>query len=157
MPPKPLSCALPALLLAASLLTACASRPAASVVPAAPVPELQALARRYVEAQFAFDPATLAQVTAPQFVEVSPKGEVDEREAVLGFYAAERKTAAPPHQVLDQAVRLTGSTAVITQTLEMGSGPRRMRMTQALTAAWADGRWWLTSSQTTPVPPPRMP
>ncbi len=154
MPSKPLSCALPALLLAASFLTACASVPGP---PAAQVAELQALARRYVEAQFTFDPATLARVTAPQFVEVSPKGEVDAREAVLGFYAADRKTAAPPHQVIEQAVRLTGSTAVITQTLEMGSGPRRLRMTQALSASWVEGRWQLTSSQTTPVPPPRAP
>lgn len=134
------------------LLGACASPP---VPMAGAEPQLQALARGYVQAQFAFDQAAIARLTAPQFVEVSPKGEVDEREAVIGFYAAERKTAAPPLAVLDQKVRISGTTAVITQTLELGVSPRRMRMTQALSAHWDGGRWQLTSSQTTPVPPPK--
>lgn len=118
---------------------------------------LKTLAHGYVAAQFAFDQAAIARMTAPQFVEVSPKGEVDERQAMIGFYAADRKTAAPPLAVLDQKVRVSGSTAVITQTLELGAGPRRMRMTQALSAHWDGERWQLTSSQTTPVPPPKAP
>ena len=136
------------------LLGACASPP---VPPAGQAPQLQALARDYVQAQFAFDQAAIARLTAPQFVEVSPKGEVDEREAVIGFYAADRKTAAPPLAVVDQKVRVSGSTAVITQTLELGASPRKMRMTQALSAHWDGQRWQLTSSQTTPVPSPKVP
>ena len=140
--------------LSALLLGACASLPE-------PRPDaaqaLKDLARGYVEAQFAFDQAALQRLTAPQFVEVSPKGEVDERAAVIGFYAPDRKTASPPCQVLEQQVRLSGSTAVVTQILEMGSAPRVVRMTQALSATWTQGQWLLTSSQTTPVPPPRKP
>lgn len=136
------------------LLSACASL---SGNAAGSEQELKALGKAYADAQFAFDQAALIRMTAPKFVEVSPKGEVDEREAVIGFYAADKKSAAPPHQVLDQKVRVTGSTAVITQTLELGASPRLMRMAQALSASWVDGHWVLTSSQTTPVPPARSP
>ena len=143
------SCALSAL-----LLGACAGPPVART---GPEQALRDLARGYVEAQFAFDPGALQRLTSPQFVEVSPRGEVDERAAVIGFYAADRKTASPPYQVLDQQVRVSGPTAVVTQTLEMGSAPRVVRMTQALSATWTQGQWLLTSSQTTPVPPPKEP
>ncbi len=136
------------------VLSACASM---SGNAASSEQELKALGKAYADAQFAFDQAALIRMTAPKFVEVSPKGEVDEREAVIGFYAADKKSAAPPHQVLDQKVRVTGSTAVLTQTLAMGVHPRLMRMTQALSAAFIDGRWVLTSSQTTPVPPTKTP
>ncbi len=135
-------------------LAACSSLPGPS---AASEHALMALGKDYVGAQFSFDQAALARMTAPKFVEVSPKGEVDEREAFIGFYAADKKGAAPPYRVLDQRVRVTGSTAVVTQTLEMGSSPRLMRMTQALSAAYVDGRWVLTSSQTTPLPPAKAP
>ncbi len=140
--------------LCALLLGACASPPAPG---ADAEPALKALAHGYVEAQFAFDQGALQRLTSPQFVEVSPRGEVDERAAVIGFYATDRKTAAPPHRVLDQQVRVSGPTAVVTQTLEMGSSPRLVRMTQALSATWTQGQWLLTSSQTTPLPPPKQP
>lgn len=149
MPGKQALCALCVL-----VLSACSHLPRPSAEAAQ---ELKALARDYVGAQFGFDQAALARMTAPQFVEVSPKGEVDERAAVIGFYAADKKRAAPPHQVLDQQVRVTGATAVVTQTIEMGVSPRLLRMTQALSLAFVDGRWVLTSSQTTPVPPPKAP
>ena len=149
MPAKQTLCALCALALAA-----CSSL---SGAPAGAELALAALAQDYVGAQFSFDQAALTRMTAPKFVEVSPKGEVDEREVFIGFYAADKKAVAPPHRVLDQKVRVTGSTAVITQTLEMGASPRLMRVTQALSAAFVDGRWVLTSSQTTPLPPAKAP
>lgn len=113
---------------------------------------LARIAESYVAAQFAFDQQTLRELTAENFVEISPQGEVDERSAVIGFYAPEKKRAAPRFSIANQKVRITGTMAVITQFVTIGIPPRSMTLSQASTAAFQDGHWKLTSSQSTPVP-----
>ena len=53
------------------------------------------LVRQHVAAQTQFDVPALAALTADNYVEVSPMGEVDTREKMLAFYAPEKKTATP--------------------------------------------------------------
>ena len=48
---------------------------------------LQAL----VVAQETFDATQLDQLLAPDYIEISPLGEVDPRAKVLGFYAPDKK------------------------------------------------------------------
>ncbi len=115
--------------------------------------ELMELAKSYVDAQFSFDQGTLRRVVAPKFVEISPKGEVDEINAVLSFYDQKKKTAAPPYFIENQVVRVTSNFAVVTQTVTIGTPPRSMSLSQALTAVRTGNKWKLTSSQSTPVPP----
>ena len=119
------------------------------------VEQLKEVAQAYVKAQFSFDQATLRRLTAEEFVEVSPKGEVDERDAVIGFYAPEKRVAAPPYVVQDQRVRLTGDLGVITQRVTIGSPPRLMSLSQVLTVSRIGRDWKLTSSQSTPMSPAR--
>ena len=90
---------------------------------------------------------------AREFVEVSPKGEVDERLKVVSFYSPEKKSPAPPYIVSESKVRISGDTAVITQVVTIGQAPRVMRLTQLLTANRSNKKWLLTSSQSTPQPP----
>ena len=112
---------------------------------------LKTLTRDYVAAQVGFDQASVRRLTASGFVEVSPKGEVDERNSVVDFYAPEKRTEAPPYEVSNQRVRVTGHTAVITQTVTFGVPPRSMGLTQAVTASRVGRHWLLTSSQSTPI------
>lgn len=44
------------------------------------------VANRLVQAQAQYDQATLEQVLAPDYIEVSPLGQVDARNDVIGFY-----------------------------------------------------------------------
>ena len=114
--------------------------------------QLKVLAQAYLDAQFSFDQESVRRLTAPQFVEISPKGEVDERDAVIAFYAPEKRTPAPPYSIQNQKVRLTGTSAVITQTVTIGTPPRSMSLSQAITASRIGRDWKLTSSQSTPIP-----
>lgn len=114
--------------------------------------QVRALAQAFVLAEFSFDQASLHRLTAQQFVEISPKGEVDERQAVLSFYSSEKKEVpAPPYTIRDQRVRLSGDVAVITQTLVIGTPPRAISLSQSLTAVLVGGQWKLASSHSTPM------
>ena len=54
------------------------------------------LAGKFLEAQRSFDLPAIRAPTADNDVEVSPAGELDDREKMLGFYAPDKKTLAPP-------------------------------------------------------------
>jgi hypothetical protein len=115
--------------------------------------ELEELGKSYVAAQFEFDQQAIARMTAEQFVEISPKGEVDERAAVLDFYAPDKRRPAPPYHVSQSRVRVTGASAVITQIVTIGQAPRSMSLSQLLVATRVGDEWLLVSSQSTPLPP----
>ena len=81
---------------------------------AAPVDEeLTALVKRHAEAQGSFDVTTLKAITAENYVEISPVGEVDPREKMLSFYAPEQKRPSPQLKVDEPLVRVFGDSAVI--------------------------------------------
>ncbi len=135
---------------ALAIIAGCSSVPAVSPGSSA---DLEALARAYVQAQFSFDQQAIRDLTAPTFVEISPKGEVDERDKVISFYAPEKRTNAPSYTISNAKVRTTNDTAVVTQTITIGESPRTISLSQGLTAAYVRGKWKITSSQTTPIPP----
>lgn len=113
---------------------------------------LEKLGEEYVAAQFAFDQEAIKRLTTPNFVEISPKGEIDERASVIAFYAPEKRTAAPPYKVGDSKVRVSGMSAVITQVVTIGIEPRAMSLSQSLAATRVGSKWLLASSQSTPQP-----
>ncbi|WP_193165545.1 nuclear transport factor 2 family protein [Microbulbifer hainanensis] len=119
--------------------------------------EIKLLAANYVKAQFTFDQDSLAQITTPQFVEISPKGEVDERSAFLEFYAPEKKVMSPPYTITNVTVRENGSVAFISQVIGLALGSKNVEMTQGLSAVKTEQGWKLASSQTTPRPPKNKP
>ncbi|SEM78720.1 protein of unknown function [Sphingomonas gellani] len=105
----------------------------------------------FVAAQRGFDQAALARLTAPGYVEISPLGDVDARDRMLGFYAPDKKRDSPPLILTERSVRLYGDTAV--ETARLAFGPAAMRATYV---AHRQGREWvLISAQFTPIRTPR--
>jgi uncharacterized protein (TIGR02246 family) len=121
--------------------------------------ELVALVTRHAEAQRSFDLATLKAITAENYVEVSPVGEVDSREKMLSFYAPELKRPAPQLQVDEPTVRVLGDSAVITTrltfTMTMDGTARTFAMRAGYVAQFKDGKWLLVSAQYTGIRPPK--
>ncbi|MBB4153832.1 hypothetical protein GGQ80_001738 [Sphingomonas jinjuensis] len=105
----------------------------------------------YVAAQRDFDQAALTRLTAPDFVEISPVGEVDPRDKVIGFYAPDKKREAPPVTVTEKTVRRFGATAIVT--IRLGYGPMGLRGVYVARAD-KDG-WRLVSAQYTPIRTPK--
>lgn len=70
-----------------------------------PSNEALILVQKHVQAQANFDSKTLEAITHPQYIEVSPAGEVDERSKMLSFYAIENKKQSPAVEVLEPVFR----------------------------------------------------
>jgi ketosteroid isomerase-like protein len=136
---------------------ACAGN--AMAAPDAGSPALVELVQRHAEAQRDFDQATLKAVTAENYVEVSPAGEVDSREKMLSFYAPEQKRASPQLTVTEPMVRLLGDTAVVLAKLNYTMGAEGQARTFAMRASYVaqlkDGKWKLVSAQYTGIRPPK--
>lgn len=127
---------------------------------AAPVDEeLTALVRRHAEAQGSFDLATLKAITAENYVEISPVGEVDPREKMLSFYTPEQKRPSPQLKVDEPLVRVFGDSAVIytrlSYTMGAGETARTFAMRAGYVAQFKDGKWLLVSAQYTGIRPPK--
>ncbi|HJV21510.1 MAG TPA: nuclear transport factor 2 family protein [Holophagaceae bacterium] len=136
--------------------------PPALITPApAPADDAAALvdlARRHTEAQRVHDPATLTRTTAEAFVEVSPVGDVDSREKMLGFYGPGTAGPTPEIALEEPVVRVFGDTglviarmAVTLKTPEGGSVARALRVT--FVARRLEGTWKLVSTQYTGIRP----
>ena len=72
-----------------------------------------ALVQAFSDARNHFDAKALDALLAPDYVEVSPRGEIDRRQAALGFYAADKATPVPPMTLTTQDVRRFGDTAIV--------------------------------------------
>jgi ketosteroid isomerase-like protein len=105
----------------------------------------------YVAAQRDFDQAALTKLTTADFVEISPVGEVDPRDKVIGFYAADKRQPSPPLTVTEKTVRRMGDTAIVT--VRLGYGAMGLRGVYVARAA-KDG-WRLVSAQYTPIRGPK--
>ena len=121
--------------------------------------ELVALVQRHAQAQSSFDQAALKAITAENYVEISPVGEVDAREKMLSFYAPEQKRPAPQVQVDEPVVRLLGDTALISARLSyrvnQEGAARTFAMRAGYVARLVDHQWLLVSAQYTGIRPPK--
>ena len=117
------------------------------------------LVRQHVAAQTGFDVPKLAALTADNYVEVSPLGEVDTRDKMLAFYAPEKKTATPVITVEEPLVRVSGGTAVLIGKLAIsvnaGGLSRQMAMRSSYVAVREGTVWKLMSAQYTAIAPKR--
>ena len=100
----------------------------------------------------------MEQVLAPEYVEISPLGEVDPRAKVLGFYAPDKKAAAGtvPHLTLDEiSTRVFGDTAVsiarVRFTPPGATEPAGAGMRVVFVLRASGGQWRVVSSQYTPI------
>ncbi|TNC78458.1 nuclear transport factor 2 family protein [Janthinobacterium lividum] len=121
--------------------------------------ELLALVQRHAQAQSSFDQATLKAITAENYVEISPVGEVDGREKMLSFYAPEQKRPSPQVQVDEPVVRIFGDTALISARLSyrvnQEGAARTFAMRAGYVARLVDHQWLLVSAQYTGIRPPK--
>lgn len=120
------------------------------------------LVRGFLAAEQAYDPAALAQLTDERYVEISPRGEVDERARFLGFYQPAQRRDGPPLRVSEEQVRVLGATALdiltLTYTLPGPDGTARTYAVRATFVAHRGvGGWRLVGAQYTAILPARPP
>jgi hypothetical protein len=70
--------------------------------------QLSILVQRFTKAQEMFDAASLKELTAENYVEVSPAGEVDPRAKMLESYAPDKKLESPDASVTEVDIRMFG-------------------------------------------------
>ena len=114
---------------------------------------LQAL----VDSQVTFDQKRMDSILAPDYVEVSPVGDVDARAKVLSFYAPDQKPNAPVgkavlSEVTTRSYRETAVTvAKLTFNLTTPNGVMSREMRSVYVTRNIGGRWLVVSSQFTPM------
>ena len=114
------------------------------------------LVQAFSDARSHFDPKALDALLTPDYVEVSPRGEIDRRQAVLGFYAADKATPVPPMSLATQDVRRYGDTAIVIGSVDYtiptptgGTVKRTARVTYVERRVGT--RWLMASAQYTGV------
>lgn len=125
--------------------------PQASIAESGPL----ALLRAYNEAIQNFQPDKLQAVFAPDYTEVSPVGEVDSREKVIGFYSPTQKPTGIKSIHLDEPlVRTYGEFAVVIgkEVFEREGGPS-LAMRGTFVCRKQKNRWQLVSAQFTGIRP----
>jgi ketosteroid isomerase-like protein len=113
-------------------------------------------AERFVRVRNAFDQAAMTTMMAPDYQEVSPIGEVDSRERVIGFYATDKKVTAPPTTITETVARPSGATGIVTMRIAYSMpGKDGQMQTRALRAGFVarkvGGMWQFVSAQFTPI------
>ena len=116
--------------------------------------------RAFSDARSRFDAKALTSLLTPDYIEVSPRGEIDRREAVLGFYAADKATPVPPMTLTTQDVRRYGDTAIVIGSVEYTlSAPTGEMVKRTVRVTYVErrvrGRWLMASAQYTGVQPPK--
>lgn len=110
---------------------------------------------RFLAAEGAYDPAALARLITPDYVEVSPKGEVDAHDRFLGFYAPANRQAAPPLTVGERSVRVAGGTAlaIVKLSYALPGRPEPMALRATYVARRTGKAWRLAGAQYTAIRP----
>lgn len=140
-------------LMAGSVVTAAhAAEPAAAV---------RVLVEKFTAAQGKFDVGQLSALTAEDYIEISPLGEVDPRAKMLGYYAPEHKVDAPPVTISETDVRVHGDTALeIAKISYAMPGPdgqtHAVEMRVVFVARKAGSEWKLESAQYTGIRAPKV-
>jgi uncharacterized protein (TIGR02246 family) len=125
---------------------------------------LKALVKQMTDAQAAYDAPTLDKIYTADFVEISPLGEFDERDKVLGFYKPELKPPAGKMSATNQAdefsIRRYEKFAVVIARFNYtitSDGktlpPRSIRAT--IVCRKEKGAWKIASVQYTGIRPPQ--
>ena len=126
--------------------------------------EVIAIVKQAVAAQENYDPATLEKIYASDYIEISPKGEIDEREKAIGFYKVpdvEAAKAKTPKYILDEfKVRHYKNYAMVISRFSIGfkndatKAPSPVGLV-VYALRKEKGEWKIYSAQFTPFPPPR--
>ncbi|WP_313166167.1 nuclear transport factor 2 family protein [Massilia oculi] len=132
---------------------------AAQAAPA--VDAVQDVVQRFTAAQANFDPVTLEALSADNYIEISPLGEVDPREKMLTFYV--KKDDKPRTAILldELTTRVLGDTAVtigrVSYSMTVGGQSRTFALRSTFVAQRQGDAWKLVSAQYTPIRPAAAP
>lgn len=127
---------------------------------------LKSLVRELTTAQQNYQAAALDKILTADYIEISPAGEFDPREKVLGFYKPELKPPAEKMtasvETTDYSIRVYDNFAVVITRLNYtitSDGkqlpPRSIRAT--LVCRKEKGVWKIASAQYTGIRPPPSP
>lgn len=121
--------------------------------------EIPELIRTFLKAQQSFDPATLKDKTVDNYAEVSPLGELDERNAVLEFYDPAHRVDAPAISISDDKLRIFGDTGIDIVTIkytiaQAGAPPHDFQIRATFVAMRTRGVWKMASAQYTRIQSP---
>ena len=144
---SPLAC----LLLAASLLASHAAT-AQEALSGDGRGALDAVSK-FLDAQAHFDVPALRALTAEQFVEISPLGEVDARDKMLGFYVKEAPPGAPIPAIDERQVRVVGDSAIVTVRISFTMNGQARSLRSNFVVHKEGAQWKLVSAQHTPMRP----
>ena len=113
-------------------------------------------AKVFVQVRNRFDQAAMTAMMAPEYQEVSPVGEVDSRERVIGFYAPDKKKPVPPMTITETVARPAGALGVVTMRIAYAvPGKDGQLQSRALRAGFVARRigkeWRFVSAQFTPI------
>ncbi|PZO74225.1 MAG: DUF4440 domain-containing protein [Sphingomonas taxi] len=139
--------------IAAALLI---SGPAAAQPSETDAQKLGQRAEAFINVRNQFDQAAMIAMMAPEYQEISPVGEVDSRDRVIGFYAADNKKPAPPMTITETVARPAGALGVVTMRIAYAvPGKDGQMQTRALRAGFVArrirGDWQFVSLQFTPI------
>jgi hypothetical protein len=144
------------------LITVVALASAAAQAEESPQQALLQLVQSYSDAQIGFEPQKIDAVVTRDFIEVSPAGEVDPREKVLGFYEPSKKKGDPQRFVATEpVVRIFGNAASVivnlTGSATVNGEKRSFSFRAGYLAVKEGGQWKLASAQYTGIRPPKNP
>jgi ketosteroid isomerase-like protein len=111
------------------------------------------LVRKFLDAQSRHDVPALRSLTAEQFVEISPLGEVDPRDKMLGFYVGDASPTRPVIAIDEREVRVFGDSAIVTVKLSFNAGGQARSLRAGFVAHRDGAMWKLVSAQHTPMRP----
>jgi len=127
---------------------------------------LKSLTKKMTDAQMAYDPGTLDKIFTADYIEISPLGEFDRREKVLGFYKPEEKPDAGKMSVsldiADFSIRNYGGFAIVIAEFDysmvMEGKPTPPRKLRAMIVCRKDkAEWKIASVQYTGIRPAAPP
>lgn len=111
------------------------------------------LVRKFGDAQRNPDPVALRALTSTQFVEISPLGDVDPREKMIGFYVKDPERIAPQVTIDEQTVRVFGNSAIVNLRLTMHMNGQARSLRSSYVAHKEGAEWKMVSAQHTPMRP----
>lgn len=125
---------------------------------------LKNLVGKMTAAQTKFDSAALDKIFTPDYIEISPAGEFDPREKVLGFYKPEKKPSGDAMvatvEATDFTIRVYDKFAVVIARLDFSFGGNKIDTgTRGIRATFVcrkeKGDWKIASAQYTAIRPPK--
>lgn len=108
---------------------------------------------KFLDAQAHYDVPALRALTADQFVEISPLGEVDPRDKMMGFYAKDAPPGAPIPVTDERQVRVFGDSAIVTLRISFTINGQARSLRSNFVAHKEGTQWKVVSAQHTPMRP----